>query len=328
MNLRHQDEFSHQPEAFGIEEGVYYLPGDDACVSRWVSSMNVSPEVHERILKGGHRRYYPGIGESVGELCSNAVDRLFAQSTLKAGDVGLLIHAHTMNTSVVAPPQSMVATVAKSFGMHRASAFSVSNLQCGSMIGALRIVRNLMMVEPDLDNAVIVTADTIRGPELMHRNQTYVHSDGAAAIWVKRGCRRNRIGAIEVENVSDFHMGYRISEEQRRQYDMVSQIYSLRVIKRAIKNSGLTQESIAHLVPQNVSRPGWVEVGKRFNPREDFVFDRNIGDVGHACCSDLIINLVDGGFLDRRGDDAVVATVRGTTGVYAAFVLQSAGTQQ
>jgi 3-oxoacyl-[acyl-carrier-protein] synthase III len=308
----------------GIEAGAYFLPGDDACVSQWVESMNLPPEAYEKILAGGHRRYYPGTGQSIGELCRTAVRRMLDESELQPGDVDLLIYAHTMVTSVDAPPQSMVAGLAKDLGMHRAEAFSISNLHCGSMIGSLRIVSNMMAVEPILKNVIVVTADTIRGPELIHRNQTYVHSDGAAAIWVKRDCSRNRISGIEIDNASEFHMGYMITEVQRRQYDMMSQMRTLRVIRRAIKRAGLTHEGITKLVPQNVSRSGWLDVGRRINPVEDFVFDRNIAEKGHACCSDIIINLVDGGFLDQRGNDAIVATVRGTTGVYAAFVLQAA----
>jgi 3-oxoacyl-[acyl-carrier-protein] synthase III len=314
-----------QASWIGIEAGAYFLPGEDACVSLWVESMNLPPETHERILQGGHRRYYPGAGQSVAELCQVAIRRIFDESALQAGDVDMLIHAHTMVTSVEAPPKSMVAGLARDLGMHRAEAFSISNLHCASMMGAMRIAGNMMAVDETVNNVVIVTADIIRGPELSHRNQTYVHSDGAAAIWVKRDCRRNRIGAIEIDNAGgNFHMGYMITEEQRRQYDMVSQLSTLRVIKRAIKRSGLTPENISKLVPQNVSGPGWRDVGKRFNESDDFVFDRNIAEKGHACCSDIIINLVDGGFLDQRGDDAIVATVRGTTGVYAAFVLQAA----
>ncbi len=308
----------------GIEDGAYFLPGEGACVSEWVAAMNLPPETHERILQGGHLRHHPGSGQSIGELCAAAVRRLLDQSGLQPGQVDMLIHAHTLVTSVVAPPLSMVAALAKEMGMHRADAFSVSNLHCGSMIGALRIVRSLMAAEPSLENVVVVTADTIRGPELWHANQTFAPSDGAAAIWVKRDCRHNRIGAIEIDNVADLHMGYMITPEQRRWYDMTSQIYTLRVIKRAIKNSALAPESIEKLVPYNASLQSWRDVGKRFNPSPDFVFDRNIAEKGHAYCSDIIINLVDGGFLDRRGDDAIVASVRGTTGVYAAFVLQAA----
>jgi 3-oxoacyl-[acyl-carrier-protein] synthase III len=308
----------------GIEDGAYYLSGEDACVTQWATSMNLPPETQERMLGSGHQRHYPGTGQSIGELCAVAVGRLLDQSGLQPDKVGMLIHAHTLVTSVVAPPHSMVAALAKEMGMHHADAFSVSNLHCGSMIGALRIIRSLMAVEPSLDNVVVVTADTIRGPELWHNNQTFAPSDGAAAIWVKRDCRRNRIGAIEIENVADLHMGYMITPEQRRWYDMTSQIYTLRVIKRAIKRSALLPEEISKLVPYNVSKPGWQEIAKRINTSEGFVFDRNIADKGHAYCSDIIINLVDGGFLDLRDKEAIVASARGTTGVYAAFVLQAA----
>jgi 3-oxoacyl-[acyl-carrier-protein] synthase III len=308
----------------GIEHGAYYFPGEDACVSEWVASMNLSPETHERLLLNGHRRYYPDSSRSVGELCQMATRRLLQDSSLDAGDVDLIVHAHTMVTSVEAPPQSMTAALATELQMNRADAFSISNLHCGSMIGSLRIIRNLMAVEPDLNNVVVVTADTIRGPEMVHRNQTYVHSDGAAAIWVKRNCQRNRIRAIEVDNAPEFHMGYMITEEQRKQYDMLAQLRTLQVIKRAIKKSGMTDETVSRLVPQNVSAPSWKEVGKRINAIEDFVYDRNIAEKGHACCSDIIVDLVDGEFLDQRGGGAVVAAVRGTTGVYAAFVLDAA----
>ena len=307
----------------GIEDGAYFLPGDGVCVSHWAEAMNLPPETRERMLQSGHERHHPGSGQSVGELCEAAVQRLLNQSGLPPGEVDLLIHAHTLVTSVVAPPHSMVAALARDMGMHRANAFSVSNLHCGSMIGALRIIRNLMAAEPDLQNVVVVTADTIRGPELWPTNQTFAPSDGAAAIWVKRDCQRNRIGAIEIENVADLHMGYMITPEQRRWYDMTSQVYAVRVIKGAIKRSGLTPSEIVKLVPHNVNRPGWRELAKRFSAAEDFVFDRNIAGKGHAYCSDVIINLLDGGFLDRRGGDAIVATVRATTGVYAAFVLQA-----
>lgn len=308
----------------GIEDAAYYLPGESAGIEDWATSMNLPPETLERMLQGGHRRHHPGTGESVPELCEVAVRRLLDRSGLQPDKVDLLIHAHTLVTSVIAPPQSMVAALARNVGMHRADAFSVSNLHCGSLIGALRVIRNLMAVEPTLENVVVVTGDTIRGPELWHNNQTFAPSDGAAAIWIRRNSRRNRIGAIELENVSDLHMGYMITPEQRRWYDMTSQIYTLRVIKRAIKRSALLPEAVSKLVPYNASRQSWHDVGKRINPSPDFVFDRNIADKGHAYCSDVIINLVDGGFLDLRDKDAVVASVRGTTGVYAAFVLQAA----
>ncbi len=307
----------------GIEDAAYFLPGEAACLSRWAESINLPAETRERMQRGGHRLHYPGVGQSVGELCTVAAQRLLDQSGLRPGDVDLLIHAHTLTTSVVAPPQSMVAGLARELGMHRADAFSVSNLHCGSMIGALRIIRNLMAVEPGLENVIVVTGDTTRGPELRHSNQTYAPSDGATAIWIKRNSWRNRIGAIEIENVSDLYMGYMITPEQRRWYDMTSQVYSLRVIERAIKHSALAPEDISKLVPYNASREGWHEIGKQLSHSEDFVFDRNIAEKGHAYCSDIVINLVDGGFLDLREKEAIVASVRGTTGVYAAFVLQA-----
>lgn len=308
----------------GIEDAAYFMSGEDACMSHWAASRNVPPETQERMRQGGHERHYPGTDQSLGEMCALAVRRLMDQSGLRPGAVDMLIHAHTLVTSIAAPPLSMVAGLARDLGMHRADAFSVSNLHCASMIGALRIIRNLMAVEPELRNVVVVAADTTRGPELWHQNVTNVPSEGAAAIWVSRDCRRNRIGAIEIETVADLYVGYSATPNQRRMIDMTSQISTLRVIKSAIKRSGLTAANIVKLVPHNVSRPGWREVGKRFSDREDFVFDRNIAEKGHAYCADVVINMVDGGLLDPRGDEAVVAAVRGAAGVYAAFVLQAA----
>lgn len=308
----------------GIEHAAYVMSGEDACMRHWVESRKVSPETYERMRQGGHERHFPGTGQSVGAMCADAVRRLLDESALQPGEVDMLIHAHTLVTSIDAPPRSMVAALAKDLGMHRADAFSISNLHCASMIGALRIIRNLMAVEPNLRNVVVVTADTTRGPELWHGNVTNVPSEGAAAIWVTRDCRRNRIGAIEIETVAGLHVGYSTTPEQRRMIDMTSQISTLRGIKSAITRSGLVPKNIVKLVPHNVSRPGWREVGKRFSAAEDFVFDRNIAEKGHAYCSDVIINLVDGELLDPRGDDAVVVAVRGAAGIYAAFVLQAA----
>ncbi|MCU1727297.1 MULTISPECIES: beta-ketoacyl-[acyl-carrier-protein] synthase family protein [Pseudomonas] len=305
----------------GIEAAAYYLPGESACVSHWMTTMAIPVLTQERILRGGHQRYYPGEGQSVAELCRNACQQLFQASTLQACEVDLIIHAHTMVTSVAAPPQSMVAGLARDLGAHRAAAFSVSNLHCGSMIGALRIIENLMATDSRIRNAVVVTADTVRGPDFVHPNQSYVHSDGAAAIWVRRNSGRNRVCAISVNNLSDFHMGYLITEEQRRRYDMTSQLITLRTIKQAIRRSGVESAQVRHLVPQNVSRQSWIEVARHINPAADFLFDRNIAEKGHACCSDIVINLLDGGFLDPQGSDAIVAVVRGTTGTCAAFVL-------
>lgn len=308
----------------GIEDGVYFLPGEGACASRWAESMNLPPEAHEKMLQNGHRRHYPSIGLPLGELCAVAVRNLLVQSGLRPDEVGMIIHVHSLVTSIDAPPHSMVAALAKEVGMHRADAFSVSNLYCGSMIAALRIIHNLMAVDPGLENVVVVTADTIRGPELWHNDLGFAPSEGAAAIWIKRNCRRNRIGAIEVKIDADFHMGHMITPEQSVWYNMMAQMHTMRIIKLVIKRSALAVEDITKLVPHNVHLPGWREIGKRLSRSEDFVFDRNIIEKGHAYCSDLIINLVDGEFLDRRGGDAIVVAVRASVGVYAAFVLQSA----
>jgi len=307
----------------GIEDAAYVLPGEPHTLDEWLSARKANDALSERLRADGYRYYYHADGLTAADLARQAVRVLLDRGALEPASVGLVLYTHVLPASIPAPPESLPARLAVEFGFRGAACFTVSQLHCSSLIACLTIVRDMMASNPGIENALIVSSDVVLSPELTHRNQRNVVSDAGAVMWLRRNARRNFIGPIELQSLTEFHDGYNISDAMNNKFNQLVQLSTVRVLQRTLERCSLPKEKITRFVPPNFSSRAWPVIVRVLGREPGFVFDENIAPKAHALCSDVAINLVDGGFLDPGPGTGVVVHTRGRSGAYGAFTLQS-----
>jgi hypothetical protein len=316
-----QSSADHPWRDFGIRAAAYVAPNAAVSVEDWAAETGLGADVAAHFRRAGNAYLYRAEGRSVEDLASEALARLIDEGDVRAEEVDILCVTATMSTSTLPAPESLAVTLARRFGFRNAVAFSLSQLSCSSLVGAIHFLCRYAKAKPEIRNVVIVTSDIMHGETHRDRHRTDIQSDGAAAIVISRDCERNRFGSILVEPLLGYHMGFdRVPALNARLRAMWPKKLA-DIIRRAVAASGRSIEGYVALLPLNASLATWRPYAQMFQRNEDFIFADNIGLKAHMCCADAVVNLVDGRFLDLNPARSVVAVTLGSTAVFAAFTL-------
>ena len=172
------------------------------------------------------------------------------------------------------------------FAMNNAIVIGLNQQACTGMLGALRIARNLLMAESDMNNVVCITAD--RFPEGARYEQAYnLISDGAAACLVSRHEQGFRL--LDVHHITNGAMVNASDDETVGSYFN----YTARLVEQALARLDLRMSDIRWVVPQNTNTKAWTILSQLLGLSAEQAFFPSMADTGHVISADNIINLAE-----------------------------------
>jgi 3-oxoacyl-[acyl-carrier-protein] synthase-3 len=277
----------------------------------------------EMLAGFGFRQAYVAETESAVEMAIGAVGDLLAETSVDPDEIGVVLYAGALaSSSTLASDPSPdgaalhlpdvtdlfkypVSRIQAEFGLTRATAVGINQQACASLFSAIRIGRDMLIVEPDLRAALCVAAD--RFPTHAPREMIYnVISDGACAALLRRNEDRNRIVACGHVTKGALWDASGMENEIIAAYFPTART----VIEATLERAGLAIGDIDWIVPHNVSLRSWeILLGLLGLPPEK-LFSDNIARVGHTIASDNLLNLrdlLDSGRL-REGDRLLLFT--------------------
>lgn len=183
------------------------------------------------------------------------------------------------------------------FDMHDAFVIGLNQQACTGMIGSIRLARNMLLAEPELEHALCITAD--RFPPGARYEQAYnLISDGAAACQVSRQPGGFRILAV-----------HQITNGAMAQADDDSTVgsyfnYTHRAISETLARAELEMRDIRWVIPQNTNRKAWQILAGLLQIPTDRAWFESMPRCGHVISADNIINLAELERSDRlhKGD--------------------------
>lgn len=271
----------------------------------------------------GFRQVHVAETESAMEMAMSAVDLLLGETGIDPEEVGVVLYAGALASSSTLAgdpcregaelhlPEVMdlfkypVSRIQAEFGLTRATAIGVNQQACASLFSAIRIGRDMLLAEPDLQAVLCVAADKfpIHAPREMIYN---VISDAACAALLRKDWPHDRILACGHVTKGAFWNASEMENEIIAAYFPTART----VIHETLSRARLKLDDIAWIVPHNVSLRSWeILLGLLDLPREKLFAD-NIARIGHTIASDNLLNLRD--LLDsgrvRDGDHLLLFT--------------------
>lgn len=264
----------------------------------------------------------------VSDMGIAAVGDALRDAGVRPEDVDLVVYAGSEFKDYIV--WSAASYIAHRTGCLNAEAYEIYALCAGSPL-ALRVVRDMMLVESDLRTVVVVAAS--KESALVDRgNQNtrfmFNFGDGAGAIVLRRSMDRNRVlgaastvdGSLSLEAIMPAGGSRQPASEEtvrtkrhsfdvpdigrmRRKLEEVSGPNFLRVIRTALRRSALESVDVLLAVHMKRSMQDWLEA--ELQPRETVYLE----DYGHMQAADQFVALWEArraGVL-REGDTVVLA---------------------
>jgi len=323
----------------GIAATAQYLP------ERWLSAAEIGAHsgVPERVLveKFGLRgKHVAGEDEHVSDLAVAAGARLFEEHGVDPTEIDLLVYFGSMWRDYAV--WQAAPWIAHRLGCTRAFALEYDNVSMGGPV-ALRLARNYLRAEPDLERVLLVGA--CRESYLLdYANERsrfmFNFGDGAAAALVARDHPRNELlgchaltdgslslqvkvpGGGSVEPVD----GYRFLDvadpaAMKERLDEVSLPNFLRAAEGALVRSGVTAKDVSYVCGIHMKRSMHELILDALGvPDERAVY---LDDTGHMSGVDPLLGLDRAARAGALADgDLVLLLAAGTGYTWAASVVR------
>ncbi len=303
----------------GIAAAAYHLPGSPVDVTEWGPRQGASPELIAALLSNDCRYFFDGADISDVDSIALSIDKLAMDDPDWLGDVRYLVHAHTQNFSMPAPPSSILSDLAARYGLNLKLCFSVAHLACASMINAIALAAQLLQNDPDARFALIVSSDrTFGGFNYRLRPPGCIQSDGSSCIVLSKDNMRCRLGHATMRNFAQLHEGpsnpATIAATSR-----LTCFHSMQLLRDHSAETGIGLQDYGQILPVNADKHYWLKIAEGLHLDQSHFFFDNIPKLGHANCADLAINLIDRGFPLLHQGKPVVAFGQSNVGAHAAL---------
>lgn len=198
-----------------------------------------------------------------------------------------------------------VSRLQSELDLTNAAVAGIDQQGCAAIFSAIRLGRAMLIAEDEVKTVLCVSADKL--PPDASRDVVYnLVSDGACAILLRRGAKRNRVIATHQVTKGAFWDAGSLENEIIAAYFPTART----VIDDTLRKAGMTIADIDWVIPHNVSLRSWeILLGLIGCPREK-LYGENIGRVGHTIAADNFINLrdaTDAGVI-RPGDRLLLFT--------------------
>lgn len=311
------------PVSLGIDAAEYVLPACRHPVEDWEALSGKPPGFAGQVRSSGAAWFHREHERDITKLAGDAVARLAERHRIALAEVDLIIHFHTLQSSVPPAPGSLPDAIRRRFGMTRATGFSVAQQNCVSFAASVRLFRALLARHSTLQSCLLVGADKLSNELYRTIEDVGLQSDGACAALLVRNPSRHRLLGVAMHTAAQYHAGAgdpMLVRELNRQYFLITQ----KVIRRAATESGLELDRFRLLLPHNVNRTGWSATAGFLRRPADWVFTDNIAEKGHLFACDGLVNLVDAqraGLL-QPGDPYLMYSM-GFGGCFGALALEA-----
>jgi 3-oxoacyl-[acyl-carrier-protein] synthase-3 len=304
-----------------IERVAAFVPPDTLSVRDLSGELDLSPRQVRLLTR------FLGLDQIAVAGDLELADMLTAagQAALRDTDrdeVGHLIHAHTMQHVSVSRPY-LLEEVRQRLGLRRASAFSMSHMNCVVGLYALRVAGALLAGPPAGGKVLVLTGDKVLAHRARLIPETTIQGDAAAACLVSAGPRGDRIlgGALHVQG--RFYQCLDGPEDLQKEYRQIYPGSLAGAIRAALENARCQPADIALVLPHNVNTLSWAQICKSAGIPGDRVYLENVPRTGHCYSSDPFINLAAAraGGQVKPGDRVVLATA-GLGAAFAATVAE------
>jgi|GEM_PF-1136426 len=314
-------QFIDRKDDVGILSAGFCLPGDPVDISDWAPRHGVQPELVERLLANGCRYFHIGCDKSDAALIGNALDTLFNETPIDPAKIGYLLHAHSQNFSVPAPPSSILMEIAGRYSLSPKLSFSVSHLACASVINAIMWASELLATDDHAEYALVVTADRVFG-NAKHRirQDAGIQSDGASAILLSKKEFRCRLGRFGIKNFARLHEGP-CSPTMAAAIARYTWLHTKQLLNEMHADDDFQLDDYGAILPINADGAYWRYIAKGMALPDSKFYLANIGRRGHACCADFAVNLVDYGFSLIDKGMPVLSCGQSNVGAHAALAL-------
>lgn len=306
--------------SFSISAVAHCLPERIVDVEQWALQCGI-PDSRVRALRAhGAKQFHDAAGESPVSLATRAVSALLRDTATPSSSVDALVYTYTIQTSVLAPPASSTRYIQHRTGLHRALSFSVSQQQCVSPMAAIRVLLALAAREPSIDRAILVCADVISSScsRLRAIHDLALHSDGACALLLERGARRNYISSLHLYTDARFSRG--TDDALQPLADDRYYWSAFTTMRAAIRQADITASDVAYVLPHHVNLPGWRRLMEMLAIPQARLFAQNFSVIGHVFGADPFINLET--CLNHQPGERSLLFSSGLAGCFGAMVIR------
>ena len=249
-------------------------------------------------LPAAHERFYSrilGLDQvaSVGALTVRDMLLSVGDETLADTDrskIRYLIHVHSMQH--VAPPAArLVGSLRDKLGLPDATAFTLANQGCASGLYCLGLAESLLRTEAPDARALILVGEKALAPESRLIPGATLLGDGAAGVLVGLGGPGDEVLAISHRTIGEFHESRLMSRATLKRYqDMYVPMIGT-VMREAAERAGFGLDDVSMVLPHNVNRFSWIEIGRRLDFPVERMYLDNVAELGHCYGSDPFVNL-------------------------------------
>ncbi|MEC4718511.1 3-oxoacyl-[acyl-carrier-protein] synthase III C-terminal domain-containing protein [Noviherbaspirillum sp. CPCC 100848] len=278
--------------AIGLR-GIAYYVGDSVPIEE-LSCMANDAALLERFKAA----YFCNFSRSNISLPEQAV--LSAQATLRkcgmqAGDIDAVVIGFSELREWTAYPEQLTSVILEGLGMNNIPVVGVTLAGCANVTSALRIARNMVIVD-GYRNVLVVETNLLRNDSRRlsgaapGQTPDNVFGDGAVSFVVTSDIDTADFDLLAMDQIVSFPEGDNITMQQEI---ATSTAASLRVIKRAIAHAGLAWEQINCVLLNNLNVVMMAGLLRLYGfTKTDFYID-NILRYGHVWSADGFINLHD-----------------------------------
>jgi len=276
---------------FGIPHVAYYLPAQIDDVRHWGRITGQSAATMTRLEQAGVRCFHDAAGQCALSLAANAVERLLGTGTVTPDTIDCLVYVHTLQGSIAPPPHSLPQLLCDRFGLHRAMALSLAQQHCASSLGALRIIRAMLIARPVIHRVLLVGADAMPINTDRRIDVVGLLSDGAFAALVERDAKVNRVLALANHASGNGWRGMLGQGEPRfaAQYFLAAR----QLIKRVADEAHVPLVELQRILPSHLDLPTWRRIVESLGLPSTCLFADNFSRIAHVTVSDPFIDLAD-----------------------------------
>ncbi len=311
----------HTPE-LGISRAAYYFPAETYTVEQWAQLVNQPSTLVEKLHAGGMRHYHVAEQESPIDLAWQAATRCC--TGVDSTSLDLLIVASSAGCSRPPAPLMIHEELRRRLSMRPSSqAFSLVDMHCASLMGAIQLTHRLFSVHADWKRALLVSVDKMYEEITRNIGLHAMQSDGAAAILIERDSALSRCNAVAMRIEPKYAKGYLKPTELQQQFMASYHVVADGVLTSMLESLGWRFEDVDAFMFPNMNPAPYSALIERAGIHKEKIFlkTNNVSRHGYANCSDFIVNFADWLRLREPGEQRIVGYASGTTGFFSAVAV-------
>lgn len=276
----------------GIAAAAAVLGGVERRVATWRRRHGRSKILAAQLRRNGCQNFREAENRTAIDLAIAAGRALLQRHPPAAETSDLVLHVHTLLTSIAPPPAQSAQILAAALGLGGRDAVTLYQANCASFLAAMRVACSLLRTRPALRGILIVGADRQYSDSLRAMGIAAMASDAGVAALVTRENAAAEILSVEVGTDGRFPRGVMFDEEH--DFDDRYNELTRRTIARALEKAGLSTADVDHVFPHNINMSGWLLNLAALGIDADRLHMDGFSAIGHAFVCDTIFNLIEG----------------------------------